>query len=343
MAAEDRAQARHLSFLQQLAERPKRFGMFAALRGIEARAQDKPPVGQSKLPEQDAAELRQVPHLHFPGATLQGLEYRKGRAVVSGYWLGLTGPMSPLPTHLTEFALYEERYAKKRTFGRFLDLLAGRMLQLFYRAWAVSQPAVQADRPANDRFADYVDALSGAGEGAGPDSAFPRAARLHYAALFASRRSAGSIEHGLSHLLGMPVEVREFQPRWRDIARDDQTRLGSRFHALGDAVVGKRVLQASDAFSVRITANKLRSFKELLPTGPLFPIVGEALNALAPGHLEWDVTLCLPRREAPAARLDGGTLLGWSSWVGQADKDEICSDVHLRRSALRKRKREKTS
>ncbi|HMO74228.1 MAG TPA: type VI secretion system baseplate subunit TssG [Sphingopyxis sp.] len=343
MAAEDRAQARHLGFLQRLAERPRRFGMFAALRGIEARAQDKPPLGLSKLPEQDAAELRQVPHLHFPGPTLAGLEFRKGRPVVAGYWLGLTGPMSPLPTHLTEFALYEERYAKKRTFGRFLDMLAGRMLQLFYRAWAVSQPAVQADRPENDRFAFYVDALSGAGEGAGPDSAFPRAARLHYAALFASRRSAGSIEHGLSHLLGMPVEVREFQPRWRDIARDDQSRLGTCFHALGDAVVGQRILMASDAFSVRVTAGDVRAFRQLLPTGPLFPIVAEALDALAPGHLEWDITLCLPRREAPAARLDGQSLLGWSSWVGTAANDGISRDVHLRRSALRQRKRIGTS
>jgi hypothetical protein len=43
-----------------------------------------------------------------------------------------------------------------RTSTSSLDLLAGRMLQFFYRAWADSQPAAQADRPADDRFADVI-------------------------------------------------------------------------------------------------------------------------------------------------------------------------------------------
>ena len=74
-----------------------------------------------------------------------------GRAKLRGLWLGLTGPMGALPTHLTEFAFYERRYAKTQPFGDFLDLLAGRMLQLFYRVWADSQPTAQADRPDDDR------------------------------------------------------------------------------------------------------------------------------------------------------------------------------------------------
>ncbi|MEZ5749068.1 MAG: type VI secretion system baseplate subunit TssG [Caenibius sp.] len=48
---------------------------------------------------------------------------------------------------MTEFAIFERRYADAFPFGDWLDLMAGRMLQLFYRAWAESQPAALADRP----------------------------------------------------------------------------------------------------------------------------------------------------------------------------------------------------
>ena len=54
----------------------------------------------------------------------------------------------------------ERRYGHKRPFGRFLDMLAGRMLQFFYRAWADSQPVSHADRPGDDRFGRYLAALS---------------------------------------------------------------------------------------------------------------------------------------------------------------------------------------
>lgn len=339
MAAEDRPQEHYLSFLKRIADSTRRFSLFAALRGLEARAPDKPPIGLSKLPEQDIADLRQIPHMQFPASTLGKVEQRRGRAVLAGYWLGLTGPMSPLPLHINEFALYEERYAKKRPFGAFLDILAGRFLQLFYRAWSSSQPAAQADRLGDNRFAEYVAALSGAGEGADENSAFPAIARLHYAALFASRRSAGAIEQGLGHLLGMPVSVAEFQPRWRDIAMADRTQLGRQFSTLGDALLGSRVLQVSDAFSVRVKVPDLPRFHELLPTGRLFPIASEALTALAPGHLEWDLSLRLPNEIAPPARLDGRTPLGWASWLGEPARRSGAptsnSDVHLRKQTSR--------
>jgi len=333
MATEDRDARAYLTFAQRAAAIPRRFSLFALVRGLAARAKGKPPVGQSRLPSQDLVRLRQIPHTHFPAATLERIDIDGGRVEAAGYWLGLTGPMSPLPLHLTEFAAYERRYAKSFPFGDFLDLLAGRFLQLFYRAWAVSQPAVQADRLDDDPFAGFVNALTGAGEGAGPDSAFSSTMRLHYAALFASRRSAGAIAGGLQHLLGLPVTLREFVPVLRDIAPDDQTRLGRCHHQLGDALLGQRVYLVDDRFEVRITAPTHRQFRRLLPGGDLFSLASEALDALAPSHLEWGVTLCLPQTEVEPARLGDTAQLGWSSWIGQPANDDLREDVHLRRSS----------
>ena len=338
MAAEDRDARAYLSFAERAAAEPRRFGLFALVRGLAARARGKPPVGLSRQPAQDVVRLRQIPHTHFPAPTLGEVSIRNGRAEAAGYWLGLTGPMSPLPLHLTEFAAYERRYANKYPFGDFLDLIAGRFLQLFYRAWAVSQPAVEADRGDDDKFAGFIGSLTGADEGADQASQFSATMRLHYAALFASRRSAGAIAGGLSHLLGLPVSLREFVPVLRDIHPDDQTRLGRQHHRLGEAVLGRRAYLVDDRFEVRITAPDNRQFRRLLPDGDLFPLAAEALDALAPSHLEWGMTLCLPQGEVKPARLGDQSRLGWSSWIGTGQNDDFRDNVHLRRTSAPRRK-----
>lgn len=331
MAPPDRPPAHHLTFLEGARTTIRRWGLFALVRGAEARAHGLPRVGRSHLPQQNIVDLAQTPVMGFPESTLDEIVIKGGRARVSGYWLGMTGPMGPMPTHITEFAVYEKKYARSRPLGRFLDLLAGRMLQLFYRAWADSQPAAQADRPDDDRFAGYLAVLTGAYEGARADSAFPARARLHYASLLAGQRNARGIEDALSHLLRQKVEVHEFQPRWRTIEKDDRSRLGQAFAQLGgDIVLGGRVRTASDAFRVVIRSNTLRDYEDLLPTGSRFKILAEALDAFAPSHLDWDVALEIDERLCPPAKLDGRTRLGWTTWMtpgktGRIRRDTIIS------------------
>lgn len=337
MAAEDRPTPDHLNFLAGAAAQTKRFGLFPIARGAEARAPHLPRIGRARRPAQSIADLTQVPTLSFPDSTLAEVEVADGRARVGGYWMGLTGPMGPLPQHMTEFASFERRYARQRPFGRWLDLLAGRMLQFFFRAWADSQPAAQADRPSDDQFADHVARLTGAAEGAGRHAAFPAAARIHYAALFASRRSAGAIEDALTHLLGQPVRVLEYQPRWRAIEEADQTRLGRQFARLGDeAMLGGAAKVASDAFRVIIRARSRTDYEALLPSGSRFRLLAEALDAFAPSHLEWDIALELDAALAPPARLDGRVRLGWTGWLGTG-ASAFRSDAHLRRPMAKER------
>ncbi len=343
MADADRAQAQHLTMLAKVAEAPRRYGVFPVLRAAEARGSELPRIGKAKLPERNLVDLAQVPHLGFADAVLSAVKISGGRARVEGTWLGLTGPMGALPLHLTEFAFYERRYGQSRPFGDWLDLMAGRMLQLFYRAWAESQPAALADRPDDDGFAGWVAALSGAHEGAAHTGAFPGSLRAHYASVFAGSRSATAIEDAMSHLLRQNVRLLEFQGRWRDLEPEDLTRLGRSYARIGsDAMLGRRVRSASDAFRVVIRAASYRDYLSLLPTGPRFALAAEALDAFKPSHLEWDITLEIDAQDAPPCRLDGRSQLGWSSWVkprgvrgspGQA----VRGDAHLRRMKSHKR------
>ena len=330
MAPPDRPTSEHLTFLTRLGDEVRRSGLFSLVRGAEARAPTLPRVGTAKRPAQNIVDLAQVPHLAFPSRTIDEISVKAGRARVSGHWLGLTGPMGPLPTHLTEYAVFEKKYGKSRPFGDWLDVLAGRMLQYFYRAWAESQPAAQADRPDSDRFAGWLGALSGATEGVVEDALFPARARLHYAGLFAGRRSAGAIEDGLTHLLGVEARIAEFQPRWRTIEPQDQSRLGRSFARLGDdLVIGSRVRTASDAFRVVIRVDTRAQFEALLPSGSRFAIAAEAIDAFAPSHLEWDLMLEIDQAKVGPAKLDGRSQLGWTGWLSPAPGSAVRADAHL--------------
>jgi type VI secretion system protein ImpH len=316
MAAENGRTSQHLEFLRHAAKNARRYGLFGLLRAAEARAPGLPRIGDARLPSQNLVDLAQLPSLSFPGSTLESIAVKGGRARVEGYWFGLTGPMGPLPLHMSEFAHFERRYSKSHPFGRFLDVLAGRMLQFFYRAWAESSPAANADRPGDDRFASYVAALTGATEGVRDGAAFPARARLYYAGLYASRRSAAGIEDAVADLVGAPVRLSEYRPVWRDIEPADQTRLGGAFSQLGgDAVCGRRTNTVSDAFRIAVSVDTFRDYENLMPGGPRFAVVAEALDSFAPSHLEWDLEVEVSEAAMRPTTLDGRARLGWTSWM----------------------------
>jgi type VI secretion system ImpH/TssG family protein len=354
MAGTDRAQAHDLIDWTVLAQNLRRSGLFAIVRQAEAKARNLPRLGRAKRPAQSIVDLAQQPGLGFADSTMETLEFRHGRPQLRGYWLGLTGPMGALPTHLSEFAYYERIYAEKRPFGDWLDLISGRMLQLFYRAWAESQPVAHADRPDDDRFASWLGALSGGMEGAGNDNAFFGRARVHYAALFAGSRSAIALQDGLGHLLTQPVRVLEYVPKWREFEPEDRSRLGRSYATLGsDAVLGGRVYSAADAFRVVVRAQNLDDYRSLMPGGARFAVAAEAIEAFKPSHLEWDLCVEIDDAEALPLRLDGFARLGWSSWVKRKSalrgprkrgtarpetSNQIRADAHLRKSSMKKRK-----
>lgn len=341
MAPPDRSPSQHLSFAAAAAPEAHRWEVFALLRRLEALAHRLPRIGRSRLPAQDVVDLSQTPSLGFAPRTIERIAIERGRPRVEGYWLGLLGPQGPMPIHVTEYAHYEATYAAKRPFGRFIDLVSGRMLQFFYRAWADSQPAAQLDRPAQDRFSAYVGHLSGADAGVGADSAFPARARLHYAGIFASRRSAGGLRDALSHLLRQDVDLLEYQPRWQRLELADQSRLGRAFCQPGiDAVAGSQVRMVTDAFRIVIAARSWDEYQTLLPTGDRFALAAEAIDAFAPGHLEWDLMVEIPAEAIRPARLGGAEpqtaqgRLGWSAWVGK-DGRARRRDAHLTRAGGR--------
>lgn len=328
----------HLTYLQAAAPQARRYSFFGLLRKAEARARHLPRIGRSRLPSQNVADLAHEPTLEFPTGTISEIEPGgPGRVRVRSLFLGLTGPMGALPIHLTEYAHYEKRTTRSQPFGRFLDLLTDRMLQFFYRVWADSQPAAQADRPDDDRFAGYLGAIAGVGQRpsarmAAADRALTWKDYLRYAGHLTSRRSASSIQDAVSHVLGVEAQVTEYVVRWRDIDPRERTALGGRsYNQLGvDTVLGSRVCVAEDTFRVTVKAERFEDYEALLPGHPRHAVTREMLDMLKPSEMDWELQLELPERSAPPARLDGRSALGLSAWVQPGREDGVRVDARIR-------------
>lgn len=338
MADTGRSAPHHLNFLREAAASANRFGFFALLRHAESRARELPRIGRSRLPALNIADFAHSATLDFPGATIERIEFGKtGRARIRTLFLGLTGPMGPLPLHLTEFAHYERRYAQTRPFGRFLDLITDRMLQFFYRAWADSQPVTHADRPADDAFADYLAALGGV-PAQTRNSTFPAAARIHYLGAFASRRNPALLQDSLSHLLRVSALVQEFIPLSRRILPADRSRIGrsGAFNGLGvNTVLGQRVRVIDDTVRVRLQVRNMAEYRDLLPDGKRFALAAESSSAFLPSHIEWQFQLEIPEFSVEPAKLDGKAQLGWSAWMAPHRRPAYRRDARLRPDSRR--------
>src|SRR5688500_7477528 len=153
-----------MSDLKSLQEEPHRFSLFAALRLMERVYGDRPRLGESRRAAEDAIRLSQPPYLTFVPTELAGLQ-TSDEAIprLEEYSFGLFGPNGPLPLHFTEVAYERQRQLNDPTFSDFINFLQHRLIALFYRAWAESDPATSHDRPDSDRFKLYLGALLGLG------------------------------------------------------------------------------------------------------------------------------------------------------------------------------------
>ncbi|MFO1294447.1 MAG: type VI secretion system baseplate subunit TssG [Rubrivivax sp.] len=316
--------------VQDIAAAPWRYDFYQALRLIEAWAADKPRLGRARRPADEAVRLGQAADLSFAPASLAAatMTDRLGRPRIAVRFFGLFGPNGPLPLHLSAYARDRALNRGDETLVRFADLFHHRLLLLFYRAWAQAQPTVSLDRPAEDRFADYVGSLLGVG---GPQwrgrDALPDHARLAFAGLFARQvRHADGLARVASGYLGMPVRVESFVGRWMPLPAEECTRIGRAGRSgrqpsarLGaSAVLGRAVFDRQHHFRLHIGPLTLAAFESLLPVGTRLAALKALVCQYVGLELGWDLRLELQPDQRPPCRLGRGARLGWTSWLAAA-------------------------
>ncbi len=325
--AADRQQALASLFDSVQAE-PWAHDFFALLRRIDALRPEAPRTGQARRPGQEALRLGQAAELDFAPAALASFE-RRGDAAprLAVRFFGLMGPMGPMPLHFTEYVRDRQRQHADPTLAHFLDLFHHRLLSLFYRSWAQSQPVVHLDRPADDRYTHWLGAAAGL-----PDNragALSRAALAYQAGLIASRsRHPEALCKVLKQYFDVPVALQPYVGQWLLLHDDDRSRLG---HArnrpersllpsatLGRAAnAGRKAWDRQYKFRLHLGPLSLAEYLAFLPGGSAWKPLLDWVRVLAGPELRWDLQLSLRPGERPVPRLGRHNRLGLTSWLGR--------------------------
>lgn len=332
MAARDRPVADDLTHYDRFCQTPQAFHIFQALRVIEARFPDAPPLGTSKRPLEDKVRLGQEAELAFPRSTIR--DYTPpgaGPGVLTNRFFGLFGPNGPLPTHLTEYARERAINSRDPTFLAFANMLTHRMMSLLYRAWTSGQPSPSFDRGLGGRFERKVAALAGVdGNAMRARDAMPDAARRHFAAhLSAAPKHADGLVAMLQAFFHAPVSLQQFVGSWLELEPGDRWQLGA-MAGLGRATsIGTRVWSRGAKFRLRIGPLSLDEYTRLLPGSASVTRLTSIVRAHVGDALDWDVNLVLRGDQVPRATLGGDTRLGQTSWIGRRDPALPANDLYL--------------
>jgi len=237
-----------------------------------------------------------------------------------------------LPLHLTEYVRERLRHRGDRTLSAFLNIFHHRMLALFHRAWSVSQPTAQGDRPGENRFDDYVGSIIGIALPAlRQRDVITDAAKLQYAGLLAcpSRNREGLCAI-LAHYFGHPVRVEEFVGEWLSLPDSARWRLGvsEEVSSLGrTSVLGARTWRCDHKFRVVVGPLASDEFRSLLPGNPRLERLAALVRAYTGDEFEWDVKLVLAEGASRQVKLGRGDRLGLYTQLGRAKRTARRDDV----------------
>jgi type VI secretion system protein ImpH len=333
------------------------FDFFRLVRLIQAARSDLKPIGLSKTPADDPLRFCQHPSLAFAPSTLDELVIDDadpaGAPRLYVNFMGLFGPNGPLPLHLTEYAIRRElgqrategaattastlpggtlpsntpaaRGQRDFAMSHFFDVFHHRLISLFFRAWAVCQPAVDLDRKQLQRFLFFLGAFIGESNvdlmevsKAGED-VIPIRAKVFYSGWLASTsRSAEGLRAILQDYFEVPVEIREFWGRWFALPPEDRCKIGdsAATGTLGqNVIVGTATWAVNLAYRIRMGPMNFARFSNLLPSEPGFAQLRGWIVNYSGAELLWDAQLVLLAGEVPDVQLGRSGKLGWTTWL----------------------------
>lgn len=322
MVDKDRSSHRAVALLEAVRREPTRYDLFQTLRRLEHAFPDRPRFGMGHHPVDEPARLAQEPSLAFSASVLSSVEWDgQGTPRVVIHTLGLFGSHGPLPLHLTEYARDRQRNNADATFVRFADIFHHRMLSLFYRAYAASQPTIARDRPESDRFTRYLGSLFGLGQNALRDrDKVPDAFKLFYAGRLAAQpHNAEGLGAMVRGLLGLKAEVEQFQGEWVEVPETSRFRVGG--PGVGTRLgrggaLGQRAWISQDKFRLVLGPVPRERVAELLPGGARLAQLAALVRGYVGDRLTWDVQLKFADDTPEPSRFNATTRLGWNAWLG---------------------------
>ncbi|HQB42185.1 MAG TPA: type VI secretion system baseplate subunit TssG [Polyangiaceae bacterium] len=322
MAAADRNNPGALALLSELESHPESFDLFLALRRIECVFRQNARLGEGIHPSDEPVRLAQEPSLAFTSNTLSGVRVRGSIPRVRTRILGLLGPFGPLPLHLTEYAYDRSRNRNDPTFAHFLDLFHHRILSLYYRAWANTEPTVAFDRPQTARFTRYIASLIGMGM---PSflcrDELPDHVRFFFAGRYAAHsRNADGLAALLHSFFRIHTKVQQLVGEWVNVPESCRWRLGGPGvgACLGQKTsLGRRAWVVQGKFRVVLGPLNHQQFTHFLPGAAGLWRMATIIRSYTGDSLTWDVKLVLGEDAGRPWRLGSRMGLGITVWLGR--------------------------
>jgi len=311
---------------QQQAEQQGFRDFFGALRWIESQNPEWSRIGCAVSPEDEPVRFGQPATLAFATRSTEPFHWEGNKPKLDVHFFGLLGPNGPMPAHITEFIRDRQHNEHDATLAAFLDIFHHRFVELFYRAWAVNQKAVDFDRPSEAKFTHYFGSLFGIGSPALQNrDSLPDRAKYYFAGhLSRQTRNVEGLESILSDYFLIPVTIETMVGHWMEIPVEAQCRLGEdpANSTLGHAlVVGARTWDAQNRFRVIGGPLTYERYLSLMPGTPGFTHLLDWVRLYTSGELQWDLQLILQQEEIPPTILGQGAYLGWTCWVGEFESD----------------------
>ena len=302
---------------------------FFQLVHLLLREREQAPPGGGGPPSREALRFRAAASLAFAPSDVASVEEIEERPDpwepprrlhrITVNFLGLYGPASPMPNHLTEEIL--QGGSEADAVRDFLDLFNHRLISFVYRSWERVRPYLRSEPERPDDWTRRFLGFLGLGTEGAAD-ALPLSPRrlLHSAGLFATQsRSAAGLEALLRDLLpGVPVAVESCVPRIVRMPGDARVSLGRRGRLGEDARIGETLRDGAGAFRVVLGPLTRDTYRDLLPDRETFPLLAAVVRFLAPDALIFSFRLRLPAAETVPLRLDptADLPLGRMSWLG---------------------------
>jgi type VI secretion system protein ImpH len=324
------------ALLAEASAAPHGYQLFALLRLFDCAHPDLPRLGRAKRPRDEVLRLGQDPALEFAAAAIARIEPAAGErpARLVQRVLGLFGSNGALPTSLSEYAFERLHHAQDRAFVRFADIFHHRMLSLFYRAWAASQPAVSLDRPKEDFFGTWIAALCGLGMPALRErDAVGDFVKLGHAGIFGHQvKSAEGLQIVLANYLQLPVRIEQWRGHWLGIPRSERSRIGraDAFASLGEnLVIGERVWDCQAKFRIVLGPLGFADYERFLPGGRSYRKLADLVRLYVGDELAWELQLVLAQPHVPEWHLGSSMLLGYTLWLSVRLDERNADDLVL--------------
>ena len=318
--------------VELLEKTPGAWNFFQAVRRIECSDKNNPRIGDSVSPDMEAVRFGQCPTLAFTPNDVHSYRHNsvKQAADMEVNCFGVLGSNGAIPLFLTEYIYQRGKHHNDFSLIDFVNMFQHRMTSFLYKAWAIFEPAVSADRDDDDYYLDIFKSLSGCNYSSYENrGGVDTASEAYYGGFLAKNiHSRGSLVFLLNDYFNVPVKLEELLGDWKEIDQNYLCSFGSspEVSSLGEGMVmGEKYWDCKKKFRIKLGPMSYEKYLEFLPGRAAFKHLVTWVKKFNHSNFEWDLQLVL---EAEGVKPCGkGTLMGYTGWMLSDKNSENREDL----------------